>query len=160
MDAPNRFKAVYRRPLTTPAPLRTDDDEDWDAVIARAKMQAASARVPRPLPPPPVPPEMQETPPPSLAHQARFVRQSLPAPLPRPRDEWLETPDTPPPLPARRARPTAALDLLLAGGLKKVAAPRPAPAARRPAPEDQLTPPPLGRTRRITRSFASPTKGS
>jgi hypothetical protein len=97
MDALTWFKSVFRRELTTPdalradvatemwadvplhlaaarlrpAPPSADDDEDWDAVIARAKMQAATAKAPRLPPPSPraVSPEMQETPPPLAAPQ-------------------------------------------------------------------------------------------
>jgi hypothetical protein len=58
-----------------PAPP-ADDDHDWDAVIARAKMQAALPRVtrpPRPAPPPRLPPELQVTPPPVPVRRAPAV---------------------------------------------------------------------------------------
>jgi hypothetical protein len=56
-------------PPTAPA----DDDEEWDALIARAKMRAAAAprAVARPQPAPlrEVPPELQVTPPPEPLRQ-------------------------------------------------------------------------------------------
>jgi len=81
MDSLTWFKSVFQRAAATPASLRADaatepwpdaplhlvaarlrppapaaeDDEDWDAVIARAKMQAA---------------EMPDTPPPSPGREA------------------------------------------------------------------------------------------
>jgi len=81
MDALTWFKSVLHRGLATPAPLRAevasemwpevplhlaaarlrpvapaDDDEDWDAVIARAKIQAAEMQAtPPPLAAPPAP---------------------------------------------------------------------------------------------------------
>jgi hypothetical protein len=62
MDALTRFKSVIHRAQSTstqphavtvrswPPPAPADDDEEWDAVIARAKR--------------PLPPELQITPPP------------------------------------------------------------------------------------------------
>src|SRR5690349_14980377 len=98
MDALTWFKTVFHRGLATPAqmgadvatemwpdvplhlaaarlrpaPASADDDEDWDAVIARAKTQAATANPPSlpPSLPREVPPEMQATPPPLAAPQA------------------------------------------------------------------------------------------
>jgi len=95
---PLHLAAARLRPPAAPA----DDDEDWDAVIARAKLQAASPRAPSPLPPP-----------------------SL-------RSEWAEMPATPPPEPrAPRARAhvatQATLDALVGRGLKKTTA---SPGAR------------------------------
>ena len=89
--------ARLRRPA---APA--DDDEDWDAVIARAKLRAASPRAPSPLPPPPL------------------------------RNEWAEMPATPPPEPkAPRARAPGAtqatLDAIARRCLTKTTAP---PGAR------------------------------
>ena len=129
-NVPLHLVAARLRPAAAPA----DDDEDWDAVIARAKMQAASPRAPSP-------------------------------PLPPPRDEWAEMPDTPPPSPARQApmlwmakpkapraggseKTLATLDALVRGGLKKPVAPPPELLARRPAEEDLATPPPLEMARR------------
>jgi len=95
MDALTRFKSVLHRAHTTPAQLRADlstgawgalprhpvtvrswpppapadEDEAWDALIARAKMQAPSPRAPQPSQPAfarPIPPELQVTPPPEL----------------------------------------------------------------------------------------------
>ena len=72
-------------------PAAPDDDEDWDAVIARAKMRAAA-----------VPPELQVTPPPVPVRQAPAVaRGSLHAQRIRTVEEVrakLEDMVTPPPL--------------------------------------------------------------
>ena len=46
MDAPTRFKSGGSRPPAAP----TDDGDDWDAVIARAKMRAERQITPRPVP--------------------------------------------------------------------------------------------------------------
>jgi hypothetical protein len=118
-------------------PPPADDDEDWDAAIARAKVQAAS-----------------------LAGQALVARPASPkAPgaLRRPPlDEWEEMQDTPPPpsvlpgptLPRARLwdpeRAKATLDALHKGGPKKPAAPRPSLDAlyegglKKPAPRRSL----------------------
>jgi hypothetical protein len=52
MDALTRFKSRRSRPPAAPV---DDDGDEWDAVIARAKMRAASLRAPiilrRPTPP-------------------------------------------------------------------------------------------------------------
>jgi hypothetical protein len=147
MDALTWFKSVFQRGRETPGVLRADlateqwtdvplhlvaarlrppvarvdDDEDWDAVIARAKLQAASPKEPSPRPPP-------------LPHHAPAKAPSPPPPHPQ-RNEWAEMPDTPPPSPAQQARSCsatlAALDALVSGGLKKPAMPRPGFAARR-----------------------------
>lgn len=57
-----------------PPAAPVDDGEDWDTVIARAKMQAAPLPgATRPLQPPPprhLPPELQITPPPVPVRQA------------------------------------------------------------------------------------------
>jgi hypothetical protein len=111
-----------------------DDDEDWDAVIARAKMQAALPRAPSP--PPPLRrdewAQIQETPPPLSARPGRRL--------------WMAEPRAP------RAggfeKTQATLDALVRGGLKKPVAPLPAFVARRPVEEDLATPPPLGTARR------------
>lgn len=65
-------------PPTAPA----EDDEDWDAVIARAKRQAASlpraTRPPQPAPPTHLPPELQVTPPPVPVPQAPTASMGRP----------------------------------------------------------------------------------
>ena len=139
-NVPLHLVAARLRPAAGPV----DDDEDWDAVIARAKMQTALPRAPSPPPP-------------------------------RPRDEWAEMPDTPPPLRAQQA-PTrwiakpnawragdsekrqATLDALVRGGLKKPVAPLPAFVARRPVEEDLATPPPLGTARRAAGTLSGRAK--
>jgi hypothetical protein len=119
MDALTWFKTAFRHGLTTPAPFRADvaterwadvplhlaaarlrpspapadaheaDDEDWDAVIARAKMQAA---------------ETQKTPPPLLpAPQA--VRARLDAAAWGGRKKAPEDMVTPPPVGTARRAP-------------------------------------------------------
>ena len=129
-NVPLHLVAARLRQTAAPA----DDDEDWDAVIARAKMQAALPRAPSPLPPPPRNEwaEMPNTPPPSLAPQARRL--------------WMAKPKAP------RAgvseKTLATLDALVRGGLKKPVAPLPAFVARRPAEQDLATPPPLGTDQR------------
>jgi hypothetical protein len=173
MDSLTWFKSVFQRAAATPASLHADlateqwpdvplhlvaarlrppapaaeDDEDWDAVIARAKMQAASPKAPSPRPP-------------QLPRNAPAKAPSPPPPPPR-RNAWAEMPDTPPPSPGREAparsvaKPgapgamvpeatRATLDALVLGGRKK-AAPRPAFVARRPADKDPATPLPLAR---------------
>src|SRR5262245_60123123 len=125
-DTPLHLMAARLRP---PAPAASDDDEDWDAVIARAKMQAALPGAPR-LPPPP-----------------------------SPRDEWAAMSPTPPPSPrAPRLRtPEATRATLDALGLKRPPAPPPARAARRPA--DWLpTPLPLGKALRAAGFRSGPVK--
>ena len=98
MDAQTRFKSVFQRAQTTPAPA--DDDEDWDAVIARAKMQAASPTGPSLRP---VPPRRESVTAPyaalsSLSRQAHVARGESPSPpLPRPRNVPPEMQVTPPP---------------------------------------------------------------
>jgi hypothetical protein len=123
---------VAARLRTTAAPA--DDAEDWDAVIARAKMQAA---LPKALSPPPPPSrdewaDMPDTPPPSPARQAPTL--------------WMAEPKAP------RAgvyeKTLATLEALVRGGLNKPVAPLPAFVARRPADEDLATPPPLETARR------------
>ncbi|HLK92172.1 MAG TPA: hypothetical protein VKZ18_19925 [Polyangia bacterium] len=88
MDAPTRFTSGRSRPPAAPA----DEDDEWDAVIARAKARAATLRAPR----------------------ARVPE-----------------------------RTTATLDALMRGGLHSAASLRPVLAARRPAEEDMVTPPPV-----------------
>jgi hypothetical protein len=159
MDALTWFKSVLHRGLTTPDPLRADVatemwpdvplhlaaarlrpvapaeedvDEDWDAVIARAKTQAEAAKAPKL--PPPLPraaaPEMQPTPPPLAAPQqapALWTAKLKAARIAGPQEVQ------------------AKLDAVW-GGLKKQAGLRPAvAAARRPSIEDQITPPPLAK---------------
>src|SRR5262245_4825119 len=106
---PLHLAAARLRPPAAPA----DDDEDWDAVIARAKMQAA------------------------------WPRAASPPPSPPPRDAWSEMAATPPPLPAPRGptfeKVHAKLDALLLGGMKKPAVLPPAFTARRRVDEDRAT---------------------
>ncbi|HXU64001.1 MAG TPA: hypothetical protein VN962_20020, partial [Polyangia bacterium] len=110
-----------------------DEDEDWDAVIARAKMQAAASprvtRRPQPAPPSHLPPELQVTPPPVLVRQAPAVAMGQ--------------------LHSQRIRTVeevrAKLDAIVWGSANRPAARRPPPAARRTAEDDMLTPPPVGR---------------
>ena len=116
-------------PPTPPA----DDDEDWDAVIARAKRQAAAfpraIRAPQAAPSLHVPPELQVTPPPVTVRQAPAVSMGQ--------------------LHSRRIRTAeevrAKLDVIIWGNASRSRAQRPAPAARRTAEEEMPTPPPVGR---------------
>ena len=80
-------------PPTAPA----DDDEDWDAVIARAKMQAsglpAVTRPPQPARLSHLPPELQVTPPPVPVRQAPRSTSLRPAsPAHRTAEEDMPTP--------------------------------------------------------------------
>ena len=97
-------------------------DEDWDVVIARAKMQAALPKAASPPPPPSW------------------------------RNEWDAMPNTPPPVPRVRALDgtRATLDTLMLGRAKKPTLPRLPVAftARRSAGADQATPPPVVNARR------------
>ena len=129
-NVPLHLMAARLRPTAAPA----DDDEDWEAVIARAKMQAALPKAPSPHSPPPRDEwaEMPDTPPPSSA--------------PQPRRLWIAKPKAPRAGGSERTRAT--LDALVRGGLKKPVAPLPAFVVRRPAEEDLATPPPLGTARR------------
>jgi len=159
MDPLTRFKSVGRRAPSTAAQLQADlarearsgarplsvtvrawpptppvdDDEDWDAVIARAKRQAAAAprvtRSPQLAPPPHLPPELQVTPPPVP------VRQTPAVPMGRLHAQRIRT--------VEEVR--AKLDVIIWGNANRAAARRPAPAAHRTAEEDRLTPPPRGR---------------
>jgi hypothetical protein len=102
-DVPLHLVAARLRPPPVPA----GNDEEWDAVIARAKMQAASPNARR-LPPPPARDEwaeMSATPPPSPGRQAR-----------------IRTP----------AATKATLDALVWGGQRKSAAVTPLPLAELP----------------------------
>jgi hypothetical protein len=141
MDALSRFKSVLQRAQWADVPRHSvtvrswppaapaDDDEDWDAVIARAKMQAPLPRTPRPLQPPPVrhlPAELQVTPPPTLVRQTPTRAMAPKAPRPRAAQEV-------------RAR----LDVVVWGSPNKPAVLRPAFAPRRTAEEDMVTPPPV-----------------
>ena len=95
MDAP-RFKGPNVSLHVAAARLRPSAvaaaDGDWDAVIARAKMQVASQKTPAPPAPPP------------------------------PRRSWEEMPPTPPPVPTRQAlgrvsgRANATLDAFMRRG--------------------------------------------
>lgn len=97
-------------------------DEDWDVVIARAKMQAALPRAASPPPPP------------------------------SGQNEWDAMPNTPPPVPRIRAPEgtRTTLDALMSGRMKRPTLPRPLVAftARRSADADQATPPPVVDARR------------
>jgi hypothetical protein len=155
MDPLTRFNSVGRRAPSTAAQLRADparearrgagpnsatvrawpptapvdDDEDWDAVIARAKMQASAfpraTRPPQPAPPPRLRPELQVTPPPVPVGQAPTMGT----------------------LHTHRIRTVdevrAKLDIIVWGSANRPAALRPASRARRTAEEDMVTPPPL-----------------
>jgi len=85
---------VTARLRATAAPA--DDDEDWDAVIARAKMQAASPKAPSPPAPRPRAGVSEKT----LATLDALVRGGLKKPVPplppfiarRPPEEDLATP--------------------------------------------------------------------
>src|SRR3954469_11559814 len=87
----------------------TEHDQDWDAVIARAKMQAALAKAPRR--PPPRPPddwaEIPDTPPPLPARQA---------PTP-----WIAKPKAP--RAAASEKTQATLDAFIRGRLNNAVAP-------------------------------------
>src|SRR4051794_7712686 len=157
MNPLTRFNSVGRRPPSTAAQLQpdlaraagrggrptsvtarawpptapVDDDADWDALIARAKMQAAAlpraTRPPQPAPPPHMWPELQVTPPPVRVRQAPMVSLGK--------------------LHAQRIRTVeevrAKLDVFVRGSANRSAARRPAPPPHRTAQEDMLTPPPL-----------------
>ena len=157
MDPLTRFNSVGRRAPSTAAQLQADparaaprgarpnsatvrawpptalvdDDEDWDAVIARAKRQASALpRVTRPPQPAPLPhlrPELQVTPPPVPVRQAPTVSTGR--------------------VQAQRIRTVeevrAKLDVIVWGSAKRPAALRPASRARRTAEEDMVTPPPV-----------------
>ena len=129
-DVPLHLVAARLRTTAAPA----DDDEDWDAVIARAKMQAALPKAPSPPAPPPRDEwaAMPNTPPPSPARQAPRL--------------WTAKPKAP--RAGGSERTLATLNALVRGGLKKPVAPLPAFIARRAADEDLATPPPLGTARR------------
>jgi hypothetical protein len=124
-----RSSAVTVRAWPPAAPV--DDDEDWDTVIALAKMRAsASPRVagpPRPAPRPHLPPELQVTPPPVP------VRQAPPVPMGRLHAQRIRT--------AEEVR--AKLDAIVWGSANRSAAPRPASRGRQPADEEMVTPPPV-----------------
>jgi hypothetical protein len=145
MDARTWFKA--------PA----DDDEDWDAAIARAKMQALS---PMALIPPPIPRQASATAPygplSSLSRQAQVARGGPPkAPSPPLPPELQETPPPAPKAPRAWApdKMQATLDALVRGGPRKPEVTRPF-ATRPPAVEDMPTPPPLGTGRSATRPLS------
>ena len=128
-NVPLHLVAARLRPSAAPA----DDDEDWDAVIARAKMHAALPQAPNPRHHPPRDEwaEMPDTPPPSPARQAPRL--------------WMAKPKAP--RVGVSEKTLATLDALVRGGLKKPVAPLPF-VARRRSEEDLATPPPLGTARR------------
>jgi len=139
MDALTWFKTVFHRAQANPTALRADlaterwadvplppvparprppavpagHDGDWDAVIARARMQVAAPR--SPSRPPPIPaealPDMPPTPPPVATPEAAAARPRLPRPSsarratpkarpsPPPRNLVPEASVTPPPVP-------------------------------------------------------------
>jgi hypothetical protein len=154
MDPLTRFNSVGRRAPSTAAQLAdlarqvrrgarpnsatvrawpptapVDDDEDWDAVIARAKMQASSSprltRPPHPAPPPHLRPELQVTPPPVPVRQAPATGKL--------HTHRIRTAD----------EVRAKLDVIVWGSANRPAALRPASPARRTAEGDMVTPPPL-----------------
>src|SRR6266545_7023356 len=164
MDAFTWFKSVFRGvEAVHQAPLRADlaterwadvplipvagrsqppappaDDDDWGVAIAHAKMRAAFPKAPSLMPPP-------------LPHHAP-ARAASPPPPPPPRRASMRSIAMPkPPRSADPGAMQARLDALVWGGLRKPAAPRPALAARRPAPEDQATPLPLSPRRSLRR---------
>ena len=114
-DVPLHLVAARLRPPPVPA----GNDEEWDAVIARAKMQAASPNARRPPPPPARDEwaEMSATPPPSPARQAR-----------------IRTPEA----------TKATLDALVWGGQRKSAAATPLPLAELPRAVGRLFGPAKG----------------
>jgi hypothetical protein len=122
-----RPQAVTTRAWPPTAPV--DEDEVWEAVIARAKMQAAASprvtRPPQPAPPRHLRPELQVTPPPVLVRQAPTMGT----------------------LHTHRIRTVeevrAKLDIIVRGSANRSAALRPAPRPRRTAEEDMVTPPPV-----------------
>jgi hypothetical protein len=138
MDVLSWFKSVVLRSRAAPAPLRADlatgawlevprlrpvlvvppppaapagKDEDWNAAITRARLEAAPSKTPRPQlhPPSGYAAQKESSPPPHPpgAH-ALVAAASLPSP-PAPRD----------------ARAKARMDGLLWGGMKKPPAVRP-----------------------------------
>jgi hypothetical protein len=122
--SPNSVTARAWPPTTS-----VDEDEIWDAVIARAKMQASALpRATRPLQPAPprhLRPDLQVTPPPVPMRQAPTMGQ----------------------LHTHRIRTVeevqAKLDIIVRGSANRSAALRPASRARRTAEEDMVTPPPV-----------------
>jgi len=195
MDALTWFKSVFLRARATPGALHADlttdswddvpmrpverrsrppamaadDGEDWDAVIARAKMQAAfpsapylppspparhaSPKAPRSLLAPPLrhaSPDIANTPPPSLALQAFAAR--------RPAEDDVATPLPVGLTPRAGSREDVRVKLAALaawGGRKKPAVPRQPFAARRSAEDDVATPLPIGPGRRAGGSVAS-----
>jgi hypothetical protein len=132
MDARTRFKSGRSRPPAAPA----DDGDDWDAVIARAKMKAASLGTPIPL--------LRRTP---TAGYAALEMQVTPPPVPRA------------PMRARvPERTKATLDALMQGGLHSAASLRPVYAPRRQAEAEMVTPPPVAKPRWAARPTFGPTK--
>lgn len=172
-DVPLHLAAARLRPPPPPAAA----DGDWDAVIARARMQAASPKTPSPPPYPAVrdvPAKAPSPPPPPSARQGSRKAPAVP-PYPPARRASPETQETPPPSRARLATPLsmarlkalrfraptnarANVDLVAWGSLKKLAASMPAPAGRRPAEEDRATPPPVAKAPRVARSLFGPAK--
>lgn len=183
MAARSWLKAVFHRGGLTPAPVVGDlateqwadvpmipatrsrppvpaaaDDENWDAVIARARQQQVVS-LKTPSRPPPLPRQR-----PSIStYPSDRIRRSIPSP---------DTQVTPPPVVDRRPPPTwksdrsglwsgaseqlkARLDALITGpGVKRTAALRAALAARRPGELDAATPPPVvGSARQVGRTF-------
>ncbi len=151
MDVLTWFKSVFHRAQANPTALRADlatehwadvplppapirprppavpegHDGDWDAVIARARMQVAAPR--SPSRPPPIPaevlPDLPPTPPPVVTPEAMAGAPRLPRPSPARRatpkarvsppppppnlvPDWAVTP---PPAPAARQAPVRAM---------------------------------------------------
>lgn len=163
MDPLTRFNSVGRGAPSTAAQLQADlarearrgtrptsgtvrawppaapavDDDEWDAVIARAKMRAAAlptvTRAPHPPPRPHVPPELQLTPPPVPVRQAPMAAMGT--------------------LHAQRIRTAeevrAKLDVIVRGSATRSAALRPASRPHRTPEDDMVTPPPVGTDGRV-----------
>jgi len=165
-DVPLHLAAARLRPAPPPAAA----DGDWDAVIARARMQAASPKTPNPTPPsmPRHAPRAPSPPPAPPAQQGTRRPPAVP-PFPPARRAAPEMQETPPPSRARQTTPLsmarlkalrlgapatarANVDLVAWGSLKKLAASM-AAAARRPAEADQATPPPVANVRRAASLF-------
>jgi hypothetical protein len=140
VNVPLYLVAARLRPAAAPA----DDDEDWDAAIARAKMQTALPKAPnlQLASPRDEWAEMPDTPPPLPARQA-----------PRP---WMAQPRAP--RTGGSDKTQATLDAIVRGSLKKRVAPLPAFVARRPPEDDLATPPPLGTARRAAGPLSSRAK--
>ena len=142
MDARIRFKSFSQPAQATPA--HADDDEDWDAVIARARMQAASPTRPslRPVRPRRESPTAPYAPLSSLSRQADVARHESPSPRSLPPSHVPpELQETPPPLSnalpkAPRVlspeKTKATLNGLVGGGLRRPTPPPPSGTVSHP----------------------------